>query len=52
MKKVLIFLILFFIPFQANAYYCDYADYNEFRKNALNVNLMVDYEIISELDLE
>lgn len=46
MKKFLLFLLLLLIPISSKAYYCDYDDYNEFRKKASNVNLMVDYEII------
>lgn len=48
MKKILMFLMFLFLPIGVNAYYCNYDDYNEAQKKALNVNYFVDYEIIDD----
>lgn len=48
MKKILIFVLLYLFPFSISAYFCDYNDYKEAQKKALNVNVMLDYEILEE----
>lgn len=48
MKKIVIFLLFVLFPLNVEAYYCDYEDYNNMQKKALNVNIMTDYEIIDD----
>lgn len=44
MKKLLVFLLLFLFPLShIEAFYCNYKEYEEVRKQASNVNIMTEY---------